>query len=102
MKRFVILATAALISTAALAQTAVIQVAPEHRAVIKQYVVTKKVAPVKMTEKVVIGAMIPQDVELVVAPSEWGDGYKDYRFIYTDDRVILVDPGTRKVIQIID
>jgi hypothetical protein len=102
MKRFLILATAAFISTAAFAQTAVIQVAPEDRTKIREYVVQKKMAPVRLNEKVVLGAAIPQDVELVAAPGDWGPAYKDYRFFYSDDRVILVDPGTRKVIQIID
>lgn len=102
MKRFMILATAVLISSSAFAQTAVIQVAPEQRTKIKEYVVQKKMATVRMSEKVVIGAAVPQDVELVSAPGDWGPGYKDFRFFYSDDHVILVDPSTRKVIQIID
>jgi hypothetical protein len=102
MKRFMILATAALISTAAFAQTAVIQVAPEQRTKIKEYVAQKKMTPVRMSEKVVLGAAVPQDVELISAPGDWGSAYKDYRFFSSDDHVILVDPGTRKVIQIID
>jgi hypothetical protein len=102
MKRFMILATAALISSAAFAQTSVIQVAPEQRTKIKEYVVQKTIVPVRMSEKVVIGAAVPQDVALVSAPGDWGPAYKDYRFFYSDDHVILVDPSTRKVIQIID
>ena len=46
MKRFMILATAALLSSGALAQTATVEFAPEQRTKIKQYVTTQTVAPV--------------------------------------------------------
>ena len=51
MKRFMILATAAFLSTAAFAQTATVEIAPEQRTKIKQYVTTQKVAPVTVKEK---------------------------------------------------
>ena len=102
MKRFMILAAASLISSAALAQNAVVTVAPEQRAMIKQYVVQKKVAPITMSEKAVVGATIPQNVELVTVPSDWGPTFANYRYLYTDNRVVLVEPSSRKVIQIIN
>ena len=102
MKRFMILATAALLSTAAYAQTAVVQIAPEQRTKIKEYVVQKKMAPITMTDKVVVGATIPQNVELVAVPSDWGPTFTNYRYVYTDNHVVLVEPSSRKVIQIID
>ena len=102
MKRFLILTAASLISSAALAQTAVVTVAPEQRTMIKEYVVQKKVAPITMTEKVVVGATIPQNVELVTVPSDWGPTFTKYRYVYTDNHVVLVEPSSRKVIQIIN
>ena len=45
MKRFMILATAALLSSGAFAQTAMVELAPEQRTKIKQYVTTQKIAP---------------------------------------------------------
>ena len=97
-----ILATAALLSTAAYAQTAVVQIAPEQRTKIKEYVVQKKMAPITMTDKVVVGATIPQNVELVAVPSDWGPTFTNDRYVYTDNHVVLVEPSSRKVIQIID
>ena len=97
-----ILATAALLSTAAYAQTAVVQIAPEQRTKIKEYVVQKKMAPITMTDKVVVGATIPQSVELVAVPSDWGPSVSKYKYIYSDNHVVLVEPSSRKVIQIID
>ena len=101
MKRFMILATAALLSTAAFAQTAVV-IAPEQRTKIKQYVTTQKIAPVKMTDRVTVGATIPQNVELVAVPSDWGPTFTSYRYVYTDNNVVLVEPSSRKVVHIID
>ena len=102
MKRFMILAAAALLSTAAYAQTAIVQIAPEQRTKIKEYVVQKKMTPIAMTDKVVVGATIPQSVELVAIPSDWGPTFANYRYVYTDNNVVLVEPSSRKVIQIIN
>ena len=45
MKRFMILATAALLSSGAFAQTAIVELAPEQRTKIKQYVTTRLDTP---------------------------------------------------------
>ena len=41
----------------------------------------------------------PSDVELVPVPSEWGPSLTKYRYVYANDRVMLVDPGSRTVVQ---
>ena len=102
MKRVMILATAALLSSGAFAQTATVELAPEQRTKIKQYVTTQKIAPVKMTDRVTVGATIPQNVELVTVPSDWGPTFTNYRYVYTDSNVVLVEPSSRKVVHIID
>jgi hypothetical protein len=45
---------------------------------------------------------VPSDVELVAVPSEWGPSLTKYRYVYSNDRVMLVDPGSRTVVQEID
>lgn len=70
MKRFMILAAAAILSTGAIAQ--IVEIAPEQRTKIKQYVTTQKVAPVKLKDRVTIGATLPADVRLQPVPTEWG------------------------------
>jgi len=102
MKRFMILATAAFLSTAAFAQTAIVEIAPEQRMKIKQYVTTQKVAPVTVKERVTVGATLPADVRLQPVPADWGPSVTKYHYIYSDDRVVLVEPSTRKVITVID
>ena len=101
MKRILLAATAvALMAGSAMAQTVVI--APEQRTVIRDYVVKEKVRPYKMQSRVTIGATLPAEVELAPVPETWGPAFSSYRYVYTGDDVVLVDPGTRRVIQVID
>ncbi|MHC4048872.1 DUF1236 domain-containing protein [Bradyrhizobium sp. 25ACV] len=45
---------------------------------------------------------MPGDVELEAVPSDWGPSLTKYRYLYSGDRVMLVDPGSRTVVQEID
>ena len=101
MKRYMILATAAFLSSAALAQTAV-EIAPDQRTKIKSYVTTQKVSPVKLKDRVTVGATLPADVRLQPVPADWGPSVTKYQYVYTDDHVVLVEPSTRKVVTVID
>jgi hypothetical protein len=113
MKKLLILAAAAsLAATMANAQTttvtttgaapAAIQIEPQYRTKIKSYVTEHKVRPVETREKIVVGAKVPSDVELATVPSDWGPSLTKYRYVYSSDRVMLVDPGTRTVVQEVD
>jgi hypothetical protein len=115
MKRTLIVtaALAALTTTSVFAQSTTVTttspaagttvtIAPEQRTKIKQYVVQQKVKPVTVKEKIVVGATLPADVELMAVPSDWGPSFTRYRYIYSDNHVALVDPGSRRVVQIID
>ncbi len=112
MKKLLILAAAAsLTATMANAQTtvtttgaapAVVQIEPQYRTKIKSYITEHKVRPVQTQEKIVVGAKVPSEVELVAVPSDWGPSLIKYRYVYSGDRVMLVDPGTRTVVQEVD
>jgi len=112
MKKLLMLAAAAsLVATMANAQTTVtttgaapaaVQIEPQYRTKIKSYVTEHKLRPVQTTEKIVVGAKVPSDVELVAVPSDWGPSLTKYRYVYSGDRVMLVDPGTRTVVQEVD
>src|SRR5262245_29823186 len=95
-----IVAVALLGTEAALAQTIVVE--PEQRTRIKEYVVKERVPRVTVRERVSVGAVLPPDVELVTVPETWGPSLRRYRYVYWDDRVVLVEPSSRRVIQIID
>ena len=102
MKRVLIAATAIGVFAAsqALAQTVV--VAPEQRTMIKEYVVKEKVRPYQMQSRVTVGATLPAEVELAPVPEIWGPTYRSYRYVYTGDDVVLVDPSSRRVVHVID
>lgn len=110
MKRALMAASvlAVFASTQALAQTVGVGpagsviVEPEQRTVIKEYVVKERVAPVRVKERIAVGATLPADVELRAVPSTWGPKLSKYRYLYSDDRVYLVEPSNRTVVQIID
>lgn len=106
-------AVAALISTGAMAQstvvtttgtghTAAVQIEPEHRTKIRTYVTEHKIRPVETREKIVIGQPVPREVELEAVPADWGPSLTRYRYVYSGERVMLVDPSTRTVVQEID
>jgi hypothetical protein len=86
----------------ALAQSTVVEISPEQRTTIKEYVVREKVKPVTIRESVRVGATIPAEVELVTVPEAWGPSFTRYRYVYSNDNVVLVEPSSRRVIQVID
>jgi hypothetical protein len=114
MKKLLILAAAAsLVTTMANAQSTVtttttgtagatVQIEPEYRTRIKSYVTEHKIRPVETRERIVVGAKIPTDVELEAVPTDWGPSLTKYRYVYSGNRVMLVDPGTRTVVQEVD
>jgi hypothetical protein len=112
-KLLMIVAAASLGATVANAQTTVtttttgagnaaVQIEPQYRTKIKSYVTEHKVRPVTTKEKIVVGARVPADVELDAVPADWGPSLTKYRYVYSNDRVMLVDPGSRTVVQEID
>ena len=105
-------AAAALISTGAMAQSTVVtttgaghaavQIEPEYRTRIHTYVTEHKIRPVETRERIIVGSPVPRDVELEAVPTEWGPSLTKYRYVYSGNRVMLVDPETRTVVQEVD
>ena len=107
MKRLILASVAALAfltPVPSYAQTTgvAVEIAPDTRTRIKQYVVEEKIAPATITERVTVGATLPADVELHAVPQAWGPSVSRYRYVYYNDDVVLVEPSSRRVIQIID
>jgi Protein of unknown function (DUF1236) len=111
-KLLLISAAASLLATAAFAQATVttttgtaggaVQIEPQYRTKIKSYVTEHKISPVTTKEKIVVGGRVPADVELESVPADWGPSLTKYRYVYSGDRVMLVDPGSRTVVQEVD
>jgi Protein of unknown function (DUF1236) len=103
MKSTLLATTVALfVAGSALAQSVSMTISPEERTRIKEYVVKEKVRPVTIKERVAVGATLPADVELAPVPGTWGPTFTKYRYVYSDNRVMLVEPDSRRVVQVID
>jgi hypothetical protein len=61
------------------------------------YVEREDIPSVTVEEHVVVGQPLPGTVELHTIPK-----YKKYSYAIVNDQRVIVDPGTRKVIKIID
>ena len=92
----------AVAQTVGVAPADTVVIAPEQRLVIKQYIVQERVNPVILQDRVSVGSVLPADVELRSAPTAWGPAVSPYRYVYSNDNVLLVEPGSRRIIQIID
>ena len=57
----------------------------------------ERVPSVAVQERVVVGEPLPASVELRPVPS-----YSEYRYAVVNDRRVIVEPRTRKIIKIID
>ncbi|QOZ67523.1 DUF1236 domain-containing protein [Bradyrhizobium arachidis] len=112
-KLFLLSAAVVMISTGAFAQSTVVtttgtghaaavQIEPQYRTKIKSYVTEHRIRPVTTKEKIIVGATVPSEVELEAVPADWGPSLTKYRYVCSGDRVMLVDPGSRTVVQEID
>ena len=93
---------AAFAQTVGVGPTENVIIEPEQRTVIKEYVVKERVAPVTVKERISVGTTLPGDVELRTVPSTWGPKFSKYRYVYSGDRVYLVEPSNRTVVQVVE
>ena len=81
----------------ALAQTVI--VTPEQETVVREYVKKKPIASISLPGvELNIGTALPDTVELhaLDVPDV------TYQYVVVDGRTLLVDPGTRKIVHIIN
>jgi uncharacterized protein YcfJ len=72
----------------------------EDRVYVKRYVVEKRYPSVQMDEPIDVGEALPEDVaeyEIEDRPA-----LARYRYAYVNDQVVVVEPRSRKVIEIIE
>jgi len=66
----------------------------------RTYVVEEKVPSYTYSREVVVGAELPGEVRYYEVPAEYGA--TNYRYTVVNDRTVLVDPQTRRVVQVIN
>ncbi|PBB35496.1 hypothetical protein CK215_20325 [Mesorhizobium sp. WSM3864] len=100
MKMHITTAAAALLLLAgagAVAAQDTVVIAPEQETVIKEYVQKQPLASVKVPGvELNIGSTLPETVELHEVPNV------KYRYVVVDNRTVIVDPGTRKIIKVLN
>jgi hypothetical protein len=76
-------------------------IAPEQETVIREYVVKQQVQPIAPPPdvEITVGSTLPDTVE--VQALEVPDIQTKYSYVVLDGRTVLVDPGTRKIVHII-
>ncbi|MGN8117107.1 DUF1236 domain-containing protein [Labrys sp. 22185] len=66
----------------------------------KKYVIEQHPRVFRYDQPVAVGTVLPSDgVEYYEVPAEYG--HISYRYAYVNDEVVLVDPGTRRIVQIV-
>lgn len=83
---------------AAQAQTVVIQ--PQEQTVIHKYVVEHQAAPVELPQgtTIEVGTPIPDSVELQTIDAP--DLPTQYEYVVVNGQTVIVDPQSRKIVQI--
>jgi uncharacterized protein YcfJ len=63
--------------------------------VVREYVTTNRVDPVYLEGEVVVGAGVPETVQLQAVPDY------EYRYAYINGQPVLIDPSTRRIVSIV-
>jgi phage tail tape-measure protein len=68
---------------------------------VQQYVVMQETPSAYVQDQVVVGAALPRTVNSYPVPADVGVNTQ-YQYSVLNERAVLVDPQTRRVIQVID
>jgi hypothetical protein len=83
---------------------ATIELSPAQRTVIHRHVVRERAVTLPPRVELRVGAPIPSSVELHTFPDEVYvevPTIKRYRYLYVNNEVVLVDPATSEIVEII-
>jgi hypothetical protein len=73
----------------------------DESARVRQYVVREKRPSVRVSETVTVGEELPSTVEVYPVPEDVGVR-TEHRYTVVNDRTVLVDPKTRRIVQVIE
>ena len=75
-------------------------ISADHRTEFRTYVQEQRVPSVTYREKVAVGTTLPDTVTYREVPARYGK--TEYRYTVVNDQTVLVEPRTRKIVQIIE
>ena len=81
-------------------QSAAPAISAQDRMAVREFAMKRKHPSVKVSQTVAVGATLPSYVEFY--PVDGAPAVSKYRVTIVYDRTALVDPGSRKVIEIIE
>jgi hypothetical protein len=88
-----------LLAGVSLASAQAVIIEPQQEVVIKEYVHKKPLASIDLPGvELNIGSRLPEEVELHAV--EVPDVH--YEYVVVDNRTVLVEPGTRRIVQVYD
>jgi hypothetical protein len=97
MKLHVAATALTLLAGASFASAQAVVIEPEQEVVIREYVRERPLASIDLPGvELNIGSTIPREVELYEVPDV------DYEYVVVDNRTVLVEPGTRRIVRIYD
>lgn len=96
------MAAIALLGTVGLASAQTIIIEPEDEVIIRDYVVEQPQREVTVPDDydVVVGEELPDTV--VVSPLDAPGLEREYEYVVIDGQTVLVEPGTRRVVQVLN
>ena len=96
------LATGLLLGGAGFAAADTVVITPEEQTVIRDYVVTQKVQPIDPPSgvQITVGSTLPDTVE--VHALDVPKLKTKYDYVVVGQQTVLVEPQTRKIVQVID
>ncbi|MFN3891791.1 MAG: DUF1236 domain-containing protein [Beijerinckiaceae bacterium] len=75
-------------------------ISQQDQVYVRQYVTKHRHPSARVQGEVVVGATLPQQVAFY--PVEGNPAFANYRYTWVNDRAVLVDPSTRRVVYVID
>ena len=73
----------------------------DQRPAFREYIVRERVPNYTISERVIVGGVLPEaGVTYYEVPADYH--VTGYRYTYVNDHAVLVDPRTRRIVQIID
>ena len=77
----------------------------QQRQRIRAVILEQRAPTATLSGRVAVGSTLPGEVELHPLPqAAYAEvpSFRNYRYVYWNDRVVLVEPSSRKIVQIID
>jgi hypothetical protein len=102
MQKLAALGAVLLLSAGTAAAQVAIEISPDDERTVYSTITRDRVVAPRVEFDVSVGAAVPREVELYEVPAEIEVApVRRYRYVVMDNRVVLVDPETRRIVRVI-